>query len=215
MSKLTLYTAQGEKAGDMDFPEQLLVTDRGEQAVHDAVLAFQANQRAGTAKTKKRGEVRGGGIKPFKQKGTGRARAGSIRSPIWRGGGTIFGPQPRDYTMRLNKRVARLAFARAFSERIADGSVMVVERFAPAQPKTRLLAELLKKLGVTQGALLINETADRNLTLAVRNMPKVEVVPASDVSTYQVLRYRQIIIGKAALEKLEQRMKNLSGRRAA
>ena len=214
MSKLTLYTAQGEKTGELDFPEQLLVTERGEQAVHDAVLAYQANRRAGTAKTKKRGEVSGGGIKPFKQKGTGRARAGSIRSPIWRGGGTVFGPQPRDYSIRLNKRVARLAFARAFSERVADGSVVVVERFAPAQPKTRLLAELLKKLGVTRGALLINETADRNLTLAVRNMANVEAVPASDANTYQVLRYRQIVISKAALEKLEQRMKNL-GRRMA
>ncbi|TAN38920.1 MAG: 50S ribosomal protein L4 [Verrucomicrobia bacterium] len=214
MSKLTLYTAQGEKTGELDFPEQLLVTDRGEQAVHDAVLAFQANRRAGTAKTKKRGEVSGGGIKPFKQKGTGRARAGSIRSPIWRGGGVVFGPQPRDYSIRLNKRVVRLAFARAFSERLADGSVLVVERFAPAQPKTRLLAELLKKLGVQKGALLINEATDRNLTLAVRNMAKVEVAQAADVNTYQVLRYPQVVVSKAALEKLEQRMKNL-GRRAA
>ena len=214
MNKLTLYTAQGEKTGELDFPQQLLVTDRGAQAVHDAVLAFQANRRAGTAKTKKRGEVRGGGIKPFKQKGTGRARAGSIRSPIWRGGGVVFGPQPRDYSIHLNKRVVRLAFARAFSERLADGAVLVVERFAPAQPKTRLLAELLKKLGVSQGALLINEATDRNLTLAVRNMAKVEVVQAADVNTYQVLRYRKIVVSKAALEKLEQRMKNL-GRRAA
>jgi large subunit ribosomal protein L4 len=214
MSKLTLYTAQGEKSGELDFPQQLLVTERGAQAVHDAVLAFQANRRAGTAKTKKRGEVRGGGIKPFKQKGTGRARAGSIRSPIWRGGGVVFGPQPRDYSIRLNKRVVRLAFARAFSERLTDGSVLVVERFAPAQPKTRLLAELLKKLGVQKGALLINEVADRNLTLAVRNMAKVEVVQAADVNTYQVLRYPQVVVSRAALEKLEQRMKNL-GRRVA
>ena len=214
MSKLTLYTAQGEKTGELDFPQNLLVTDRGEQAVHDAVLAFQANRRAGTAKTKKRGEVSGGGIKPFKQKGTGRARAGSIRSPIWRGGGTVFGPQPRDYSIRLNKRVVRLAFARAFSERLADGSVLVVERFAPAQPKTRLLSGLLKKLGVQKGALLINEATDRNLTLAVRNMAKVEVVQAADVNTYQVLRYPQVVVSKAALEMLEQRMKNL-GRRVA
>ena len=213
MSKLNLYTAQGEKAGELDFPERLLVTDRGAQAVHDAVVAYQANQRAGTHKTKKRGEVSGGGIKPFKQKGTGRARAGSIRSPIWRGGGTIFGPQPRDYTIRLNKRVARLAFARAFSERITEGAVLVVERFAPAQPKTRLATELLKKLNINGGALIINDVADQNLTLAVRNMTKVEMALAADVTTYQVLRYPQIVVSKAALEKLEQRMKIL-GRRA-
>ena len=214
MSKLNLYTAQGEKAGEVDVADAVLVTDRGEQAVHDAVVAYQANQRAGTHKTKKRGEVSGGGIKPFKQKGTGRARAGSIRSPIWRGGGTIFGPQPRDYSQHVNKRVARLAFARAMSERIAEGAVIVVERFAPAQPKTRLLTELLKKIGVKQGALLVNEVADRNLTLAVRNLAKVEVALANDVNTFQVLRYRQIVVSKAALEKLEQRMQNL-GRRTA
>jgi len=214
MSKLNLYTAQGEKAGEVEIADASLVTDRGEQAVHDAVVAYQANQRAGTHKTKKRDEVSGGGIKPFKQKGTGRARAGSIRSPIWRGGGVVFGPQPRDYSQQLNKRVGKLAFARAMSERITEGAVIVVERFAPAQPKTRLLTELLKKLGVTQGALLVNEAADRNLTLAARNLAKVEVAPASDVNTYQVLRYRQIVVSKAALEKLEQRMKNL-GRRTA
>jgi len=214
MSKLNLYTAQGEKAGEVEVADAALVTDRGEQAVHDAVVAHQANQRAGTHKTKKRGEVSGGGIKPFKQKGTGRARAGSIRSPIWRGGGTIFGPQPRDYSQSLNKRVARLAFARAMSERIAEGAVLVVERFAPAQPKTRLLAELLKKLGVTKGALLVNEASDKNLLLAARNLAKVEVAQAADVSTFQVLRYPQLVVSKAALEKIEQRLKNL-GRRTA
>ena len=214
MSKLNLYTAQGEKAGEVEIADAVLVTDRGEQAVHDAVVTYQANRRAGTHKTKKRGEVRGGGIKPFKQKGTGRARAGSIRSPIWRGGGVIFGPQPRDYSQHINKRVARLAFARAMSERIAEGVVIVVERFAPAQPKTRLLTELLKKIGVKQGALLVNDAADKNLTLAARNLAKVEVALANDVNTFQVLRYRQIVVSKAALEKLEQRMKNL-GRRTA
>ena len=214
MSKLNLYTAQGEKAGEVEFADAVLVTDRGEQAVHDAVVAYQANQRSGNHKTKKRDEVSGGGIKPFKQKGTGRARAGSIRSPIWRGGGVVFGPQPRDYSQQLNKRVARLAFARAMSERIAEGAVLVVERFAPAQPKTRLLAELLKKLGVQKGALLVTEASDRNLTLAVRNLAKVEVAQAADVNTFQVVRYPQLVVSKAALEKLEQRMKNL-GRRAA
>ena len=214
MSKLNLYTAQGEKTGEVEIADASLVTDRGEQAVHDAVVAYQANQRSGTHKTKKRDEVSGGGIKPFKQKGTGRARAGSIRSPIWRGGGIVFGPQPRDYSQQLKKRVAKLAFARAMSERIADGSVLVVERFAPAQPKTRLLTALLKKLGIAKGALLINEAADKNLTLAVRNLATVEMAVASDVNTYQVLRYRQIVVSKAALEKLEQRMKNL-GRRTA
>jgi large subunit ribosomal protein L4 len=214
MSKLNLYTAQGEKAGEVEVADAVLVTDRGEQAVHDAVVAYQANQRAGTHKTKKRGEVSGGGIKPFKQKGTGRARVGSIRSPIWRGGGTIFGPQPRDYSQHVNKRVARLAFARAVSERIAEGAVVVVERFAPAQPKTRLLAELLKKLGVQKGALLVTEASDRNLTLAARNLAKVEVAQAADVNTFQVLRYAQLVVSKAALEKLEQRMKNLGRRKA-
>ena len=214
MNKLTLYNALGDKTGDVEFPEQLLVRRRGAQAVHDAVVAYLANQRLGTAKTKKRGEVSGGGIKPFKQKGTGRARAGSIRSPIWRGGGVVFGPQPRDYSQKLNKRVARLAFARALSEKLTAGAVIVVDQWELAVPKTKLLAAALKKMNVTRGALLVTADVSRNLALAARNLSGVAVAAASRVNTYQVLRYPHLVVSQAALTQLQQRI-TLPQRRAS
>ena len=214
MNKLTLYNALGDKTGDVEFPEQLLVRRRGDQAVHDAVVAYLANQRLGTAKTKKRGEVSGGGIKPFKQKGTGRARAGSIRSPIWRGGGVVFGPQPRDYSQKLNKRVARLAFARALSEKLTAGAVIVVDQWELAVPKTKLLAAALKKMNVTRGALLVTADVSRNLALAARNLSGVAVAAASRVNTYQVLRYPHLVVSQAALTQLQQRI-TLPQRRAS
>ncbi len=214
MNKLTLYNALGDKTGDVEFPEQLLVRRRGDQAVHDAVVAYLANQRLGTAKTKKRGEVSGGDIKPFKQKGTGRARAGSIRSPIWRGGGVVFGPQPRDYSQKLNKRVARLAFARALSEKLTAGAVIVVDQWELAVPKTKLLAAALKKMNVTRGALLVTADVSRNLALAARNLSGVAVAAASRVNTYQVLRYPHLVVSQAALTQLQQRI-TLPQRRAS
>ncbi|MCX6997134.1 MAG: 50S ribosomal protein L4 [Kiritimatiellaeota bacterium] len=206
MNKLTLYNARGDKSGEVAFPEELLIRRRGEQAVHDAVVAYLANQRLGTAKPKKRGEVSGGGIKPFKQKGTGRARAGSIRSPIWRGGGVVFGPQPRDYSQKLNKRVARLAFARALSEKLTAGQVLVVDQLELAEPKTRLLLAVLKKMNVTRGVLLVMATVTRNLALAARNLDGVALASAAKVHTYQVLRYPHLVVSQAALEQLEKRM---------
>ena len=214
MNKLTMYNAQGDRTGEVEFPERLLVRGRGEQAVHDAVVAYLANQRLGTAKTKKRGEVSGGGIKPFKQKGTGRARAGSIRSPIWRGGGVVFGPQPRDYSQKLNKRVARLAFARALSEKLTAGEVLVVDQLEMAEPKTKLLVAALKKMNVTRGALLVTATITRNLALAARNLGGVALASAAKVHTYQVLRYPQLVVSSAALEQLEKRIA-LPDRRAS
>ncbi len=214
MNKLTLYNALGDKTGDVEFPEQLLVRRRGDQAVHDAVVAYLANQRLGTAKTKKRGEVSGGGIKPFKQKGTGRARAGSIRSPIWRGGGVVFGPQPRDYSQKLNKRVARLAFARALSEKLTAGAVIVVDQWELAVPKTKLLAAALKKMNVTRGALLVTTEVSRNLALAARNLSGVAVAAARRVNIYQVLRYPHLVVSQAALTQLQQRI-TLPQRRAS
>ena len=214
MNKLTMYNALGDKTGEVDFPEQLLVRGRGEQAVHDAVVAYLANQRLGTAKTKKRGEVSGGGIKPFKQKGTGRARAGSIRSPIWRGGGVVFGPQPRDYNPKINKRVARLAFARALSEKLTAGAVLVVDQWELTAPKTKLLAAALKKMNITRGALLVTTEGSRNLALAARNLSGVAVAAASRVNTYQVLRYPHLVVSQAALAQLQQRI-TLPPRRAS
>ena len=206
MSKLKVTNLKGESQGEVEFPDDLLVSDKGTQAVHDAVVAHQAAMRAGTASTKKRGEVSGGGAKPYRQKGTGRARAGSSRSPIWRGGGTVFGPQPRGYDKKLNKKTARLAFARAFSDKVTSGDVRVLEELAVAEPKTRVLAGALKKLDLKTSALIVVDKVERNLALASRNLPSIEVVTAANISTYEVLRYPVLLVTKPALAVLQERL---------
>ncbi len=214
MSKLPVCGVNGERVGDFTLADELLVLKKGEQAVHDVVEAYRAKQRAGTADTKKRGEVSGGGAKPWKQKGTGRARAGSTRSPIWRGGGTVFGPTPRSYEKKVSKKTAQLAFRRAFSERVQAGAVTLVEKLAVSQPKTKEVAAMLKGLKAAKGALIVLESADRNFILAARNLANVEVTTAAGVHTYQLLRYPMVVIAKGAMSRLEERLKKQSGRTA-
>lgn len=207
MSKLTICNMQGDRVGDMTIAQDLLELKKGAQAVHDVVEAYRAGLRAGTASTKTKGEVEGGSAKPWKQKGTGRARAGSIRSPIWRGGGVVFGPAPRSYAKKTTRKVAQLAFRRALSERIAAGEVVVLDRISVAEPKTRLVASVLKKLKAERGALLVLQAPDRNLLLAARNLSRVEVALANSVHTYQILRYPLIVVSKDAMGTLEARLR--------
>ncbi len=210
MSKLPVKNMKGEVLPEMDFADDLMVSGKGTQAVHDSVVAYRAAQRAGTASTKKRGEVSGGGKKPYKQKGTGRARTGSIRSPIWRGGGTIFGPQPRDYTKKVNKKTGRLAFRSAFSAKVAAGEVTVVDQLGLAEPKTRLMADFLKKLGVKTGLLVVAKV-ERSVAMAARNIKGLEVATSDSVNTYQILRYPSLLISREAMTTLEQRLRNQGG----
>ena len=212
MSKLPLCNMDGARLGEFELSDELLELKRGDQALHEVITAHQANRRAGSASTLKRGEVSGGGAKPYRQKGTGRARAGSNRSPIWRGGGIIFGPKPRDYEKQVNKKSRRLAFRRAFSERVAAGEVMVVETLDIKEPKTHALALLLKKLKADSGALLVDGAVNRNLALASRNMANVETVSANDVHAYQILRYPRLVVPRGGMEKLAQRLKTVGGR---
>ena len=208
MSKLPVKNLKGEPVGEVEFADDLMVAGKGTQAVHDAVVAYRAGIRAGTAKTKKRGEVSGGGKKPFKQKGTGQARAGSTRSPIWRGGGTVFGPQPRSYAKKLNKKTARLAFRRAFSEKVSAGEVTVLDQVALTEPKTRHLTEALRKLSISKKSILVMDKIDANVAMAARNIEGFEVVTSATVNTYQLLRYPSVLISKAGLAELESRLKN-------
>ncbi len=214
MSKLPLCNMQGESVGEVKLADGLLELKKGTQAVHDVVEAHRARRRAGTASTKKRGEVSGGGAKPWRQKGTGRARAGSIRSPIWKGGGTIFGPHPRSYEKKVTKKAARLAFRRAFSEKVAAGDVLVVDQMTVAAPKTKHVAEMLKKLKLEKGALLVLDGVERNFALASRNIPGIEVAAARDVHTYQLLRYPKVVVSKGAMPLLEARLKSSGGKKA-
>jgi large subunit ribosomal protein L4 len=189
---------------NIDIDDAWLEREKGEQAVHDTVVAYQAGLRAGTASTKNRSAVRGGGKKPWRQKGTGRARAGSIRSPIWRGGGVIFGPTPRSYAKKINKKVRTLALRRAFAERVDAGDVIVVDSFDFDTPKTKDVAAALDAIGAGDNVLvLVSSQADvPNTVLGARNLPRVTLMDADQVNVYYTLLHKKIVIAQDALESL-------------
>ena len=214
MSKLPLKNLDGRSLGDVELADALLSLDKGGQAVRDAVVAHQANLRTGSAHSLGKGAVTGTGAKPWKQKGTGRARAGYVRSPVWRGGGVAHGPHHRDFGWALPRKAARLAFQHAFGSRVADKAVTVIEDLQLAEPKTKLLQDAVKKLGAQRGLLIIVDRADRALTLAARNLPKVEVATAAGVNTYSVLRWPSVIVTRAGLSALERRLSAKKGTEA-
>ena len=206
--KLPVINISGQTKGEVEFADELLIKNgKGTQAVHDTVTAYMANQRLGTASTKQISEVHGSGKKPWKQKGTGRARAGSFASPLWRGGGVVFGPKPRDYTINVPKKVKALAFRKALSERLLAGDVVVVDELNLTSHKTRDLAGIVAALGgKNKPTLVVTEQVDKNLKLAARNLPNVQVEPVGSVNVYELLRFEKIVTTKAALEKLGARL---------
>ena len=206
--KLPVINISGQAKGEVEFADELLIKNgKGTQAVHDTVTAYMANQRLGTASTKQISEVHGSGKKPWKQKGTGRARAGSFASPLWRGGGVVFGPKPRDYTINVPKKVKALAFRKALSERLLAGDVVVVDELNLASHKTKDLAVIVAALGgKNKPTLVVTEQVDKNLKLAARNLPNVHVEPVGSVNVYELLRFEKIVTTKAALEKLGARL---------
>ena len=206
MSTIKVFNPAGDAAGEMTVADELLVLDKGEQAVKDVVVAIQNAFRAGTASTLSKGEVSGSNKKPWRQKGTGRARAGLRQSPVWRGGGVAFGPKPRDFSQKINRKVQQLAFARALSDKIAGGQVKVIEKFDLAEPKTQLLVATLKKLDADNSALVVVDLCDENVMLAARNLQKVEVVTAAEVDVYSLLLYRTLVATQAGFAALTARM---------
>jgi len=204
---IRLYDATGAAAGEVSFPDERLILDKGEQAVKDVVVAIQNGLRAGTASTLSKGEVAGSNKKPWKQKGTGRARVGLRQNPIWRGGGVAHGPKPRDYSQKMNRKVVQLAFTRALSDRIAAGDVVVVEAFDFAEPKTRRMTALLKKVGVARSALVVVDAYDENVALSGRNLPNAAVMRAAEVDVYDLLLFRTIVASRAGFEALTARMR--------
>jgi large subunit ribosomal protein L4 len=197
---LPILTMDGSQAGTFDLDPACIELTRGTQAVHDDVVAFLAGARAGTACTKTRAEVRGGGAKPWRQKGTGRARAGSNRSPLWRGGGIVFGPKPRSFAKRINRKVRVLALRRAFSERLAENAVILVDDITLAEPRTREITALLKAVEAGEDALIVVADVAPALALASRNLPGVEVMKAASVNTYWMLLFRKVVFTRAGLE---------------
>jgi large subunit ribosomal protein L4 len=204
--KIKVSNISGQSVGECEIADTMLEPKRGAQALQEALTAYRANQRAGSASTKTKGEVAGNGMKPWRQKGTGRARAGYRQSPIWRGGGVVFGPKPRDYTKQMNKQVSRLALRRALTDKLSGGQVIVVDQFTVAAPKTKHVVEALGKLQAGTKALLVLDQVPRDVTLAARNLPTVEVVSAANLNVYQLSRYPSIVMSQAALGQLEKRL---------
>lgn len=205
--KLTVKNLSGQDQGELEVPFALVEGGRGTQAVHDTVVAYLANQRRGTACTKTMGEVAGTGKKPWRQKGTGRARAGSFQSPLWVGGGVVFGPKPRDFSKKVNKKTKQLALRKALSERLKAGDVLVVDELKLDAPKTRGFVALRERLGLDRTTLVVTAgQPDPNLRLATRNLQDIELTTSAELHTYQVLRPHKLLFTRSALEALGQRL---------
>ncbi len=200
--KLDIYNIDGKASGKkIDLPKDIFGIEPNDHAIYLSVKAFLANQRQGTHKSKERGEVRGGGKKPWKQKGRGGARAGTTRSPLWSGGGRIFGPRPRDYRQDLPKKVKRLARKSAYSYKLKDEQVMVVDDFNFEQSKTKEFVEMLKALNVSgKKVLLLTNGKMETVYKSGRNIPKVKILEADKASAYDILNNQVLIMQKSAVD---------------
>jgi large subunit ribosomal protein L4 len=204
--KLTIKDSKGNSQGELEVKFPLVEDGKGTQAVHDVVVAYNAAQRMGTASTKTMGEVAGSGKKPWRQKGTGRARAGSFASPLWRGGGVVFGPKPRDFGKKVSRKTRQLALRKALSERLRAGDVVVVDELKLESPKTKAFIGLLSALELKGSALIVAQGTDRNLSLASRNVPNVSLATSDTLNTYDVLRPDKLVFTRGAFEQVEARL---------
>lgn len=203
--KIKIQDIKGKSQGELEVKFPIVENGKGTQAVHDTVVAYNAAQRSGTACTKTAGEVAGTNKKPWKQKGTGRARAGSFRSPLWRGGGVVFGPKPRDFSKKVSRSTRQLALRKALSERLHAGDVVVVDEIKLASNKTKEFVGVLSALKL-DGSTLIVTAADKNLALASRNIPNVTVTTSEELNTYEILRSDKLVFTRGAFEKVEERL---------
>ena len=204
--KLTVKDMTGKDQGELEVKFPLIENGMGTEAVQQTVVAYRAAQRMGTACTKNVGEVAGTNKKPWRQKGTGRARAGSFQSPLWRGGGVVFGPKPRDFTKKISRSTRQLALRKALSERLKAGDVLVVDDFKLTSPKTREFIGVLNALQLQGTTLVVSHGVDKNLLLASRNVPGVELTTGDSLNTYQVLRSDKLVFTRGAFENVEQRL---------
>ncbi|MBO1628044.1 50S ribosomal protein L4 [Bacillus cereus] len=204
MPKVTVYNQTGSQVGEIELAEAIFGIEPNEAVLFEAVMMQRASLRQGTHKVKTRSEVRGGGRKPWRQKGTGRARQGSIRSPQWRGGGTVFGPTPRSYAYKLPKKVRRLAIKSALATKVVENNIVVLEDLVLNAPKTKDMVAVLKGLAVEKKALIVTADANEAVELSARNIPGVTVITADGVNVLDVLHHDKLIMTKAAVEKVEE-----------
>lgn len=200
---IALKDVEGKEVGEVTLSDELFGMEPNPHVVHQVVRAQRAAARAGTASTKTRGRVRGGGSKPWRQKGTGRARAGSIRSPIWKGGGTVFGPTPRDYSFRVPRKMRRLAFRSALSAAVREDRITVVEDFSLDEPSSRTVNGIIDKLGVGGSVMVVVAVDDLNVEKSFRNISGVETFLPGEINTYDLLRFDNLVFLKGALDTLQ------------
>lgn len=204
MATLKVLNQTGSEVGNIELNDAVFGIEPNEHVIYDAVIAQRASLRQGNHKVKNRSAVRGGGRKPWKQKGTGRARQGSIRSPQWRGGGVVFGPTPRSYSYKLPKKVRRLALKSALSSKVQEQNILVLEALSFDAPKTKEFIAVLKNLSVDSKALIVTDTVNEFVALSARNLPGVTVVEASGINILDLLGHEKLIMTKAAVEKVEE-----------
>src|SRR3954465_377753 len=204
MPKVALLNQNGSQVGDIELNEAVFGIEPNQHVLFEAIVMQRASLRQGTHKTKVRSEVAGGGRKPWRQKGTGRARQGSIRSPQWRGGGTVFGPTPRSYSYKLPKKVRRLAIKSALSTKVLEENILVLESLVFDGPKTKDFKGVLQALSVESKALIVTADLDENVALSGRNIPGVTIVTADGINVLDVLNHEKLILTKAAVEKVEE-----------
>ena len=203
MPKVDLLNMEGNKVGDIELAESVFAVEVNEDVMHEVVVNYLANQRQGTQSTKTRSEVRGGGRKPWKQKGTGRARQGSIRAPQWIKGGIALGPKPRSYKYTLNKKVRRLALKSALSSKVQENQIIVLDELKLEEIKTKAMAKVLENLKAEK-ALIVILDKDVNVQASARNIPNVKTASVNTMNTYDLLKYDTLIVTKEAVEKIEE-----------
>lgn len=204
MPKVAVYNISGAQVGEIELADSVFGIEPNKSVLHEAVVMQLASMRQGTHKVKGRSEVRGGGRKPWKQKGTGRARQGSIRAPQWKGGGVVFGPTPRSYAYKLPKKVRRLAIKSALSSKVLENQIIVLDELTMNAPKTKEFQAILNNLKVDRKALVVVPEYNDNVALSARNIPSVKLLAADGVNVYDVLRHQKLIITKDAVSKVQE-----------
>jgi large subunit ribosomal protein L4 len=204
MIDLSVQNIKGENIGEVSLKDNIFNTKVNKYLIQQVIKRYLANKRRGTASTKNRSEVRGGGAKPWKQKGTGRARAGTNRSPIWVGGGTVFGPNPRDYSFSLPKKIKIAALKSVLSDKLKNKEIIIIDELLLNENKTSKMVEILKNLQAFKKPLIITEKEDNIIALSVRNIKGAKVLPVSKINTYDLINQEKIIITKKALQKIEE-----------
>ncbi|MBE5939545.1 MAG: 50S ribosomal protein L4 [Lachnospiraceae bacterium] len=203
MSKVSVYNMEGKQVGDIELNDAVFGVEVNEHLVHMAVVAQLANKRQGTQNAKTRSEVSGGGKKPWKQKGTGHARQGSTRSPQWTGGGVVFAPKPRDYSIKLNKKEKQLALKSALTSRVNENKFIVVDEFKMDEIKTKKFAEVMTNLKVDKALVVLAEN-NQNVVASAKNIPSVKTALTNTINVYDILKYDTLVMDKAAVTKIEE-----------